>query len=112
VPVKASRALRQLRRINASAIRDGEVREIDAEQLVPGDVVLLESGDRVPADLRLLSAHGLEFGRIAAHRRVGRRREERAMGRRGLTPTIRPLTPRTKDGMSTSAGFYRAPTAS
>jgi hypothetical protein len=73
VPVKASRALRQLRRINASAIRDGEVREIDAEQLVPGDVVLLESGDRVPADLRLLSAHGLEFGRIAAWRSPGRR---------------------------------------
>ena len=55
-----ARALRQLLRVRAAVVRDGEAREIDAEQVVPGDVAWLESGNRVPADLRLLTAHGLE----------------------------------------------------
>ncbi|MCL6501445.1 MAG: HAD-IC family P-type ATPase [Pirellulales bacterium] len=57
---QSNRALQQLLRVTAAAVRDGEVREVDAESLVPGDVVWLESGARVPADLRLLSAQGLE----------------------------------------------------
>jgi P-type Ca2+ transporter type 2C len=57
---RSSRALQQLLKIRATAVRDAEAREIDAEELVPGDVVWVESGGRVPADLRLLSAHGLE----------------------------------------------------
>jgi magnesium-transporting ATPase (P-type) len=58
---RQSLALRQLMRIRATVLRDGEAREIDAEGLVPGDVVTLESGQRTPADLRLLTAHGLEI---------------------------------------------------
>ena len=58
---RQSLGLRQLMRIRATVLRDGEAREIDAEELVPGDVVTLESGQRTPADLRLLTAHGLEI---------------------------------------------------
>ncbi|HEY1375210.1 MAG TPA: HAD-IC family P-type ATPase [Gemmataceae bacterium] len=57
---RGARALRQLLRVRASVVRDGETREIDAEAVVPGDVAWLESGNRVPADLRLLTAHGLD----------------------------------------------------
>lgn len=58
---RSARALEQLLKIRAFALRGGDTREIDAEELVPGDVIRLESGNRVPADVRLVSSHGLEI---------------------------------------------------
>jgi magnesium-transporting ATPase (P-type) len=57
---QSSRALRQLVKIQASVMRDGEACEIDAEEVVPGDLIWLESGNRVPADLRLIRTHNLD----------------------------------------------------
>ena len=57
---QSSRALKQLLKMRASVMRDGEVWELDPERLVPGDIVWLESGNRVPADLRLIRTHNLE----------------------------------------------------
>jgi len=57
---QSSRALQKLLQIQASTLRDGDIREIDAEEVVPGDIVWLESGNRVPADMRLLMTHALE----------------------------------------------------
>ncbi|MGB7088268.1 MAG: HAD-IC family P-type ATPase [Phormidesmis sp.] len=57
---QSSRALQQLLKIRAAALRNGEACDLDAEEIVPGDVVLLESGNQVPADLRLIRTHNLE----------------------------------------------------
>ncbi|MGL4207292.1 MAG: cation-translocating P-type ATPase [Aeromonadaceae bacterium] len=53
-------ALRNLLKIMATVLRQGQPQRLDAEQLVCGDVILLESGDKVPADLRLLEAYHLQ----------------------------------------------------
>ncbi|MEN6334998.1 MAG: cation-transporting P-type ATPase [Phycisphaerales bacterium] len=54
--VRSMEALRQMERITARVLRDGNVREIPAEQLAPGDIVILEGGDIAGADLRLIEA--------------------------------------------------------
>lgn len=58
---RRSHALRQLLKVQALVLRDGEVALCDAETLVVGDAVSLESGQVVPADLRLLRSHNLEL---------------------------------------------------
>ncbi|MEY3768987.1 MAG: hypothetical protein RLZZ11_2057, partial [Cyanobacteriota bacterium] len=58
---RRSHALRQLLKVQALVLRDGEAVLRDAETLVVGDAVLLESGQVVPADLRLLRSHNLEL---------------------------------------------------
>jgi len=58
---RRSHALRQLLKVQALVLRDGEAALRDAETLVVGDAVRLESGQVVPADLRLLRSHNLEL---------------------------------------------------
>jgi len=58
---RRSHALRQLLKVQALVLRDGEAVLRDAETLVVGDAVWLESGQVVPADLRLLRSHNLEL---------------------------------------------------
>jgi len=58
---RRSHALRQLLKVQALVLRDGEAVLRDAESLVVGDAVLLESGQVVAADLRLLRSHNLEL---------------------------------------------------
>lgn len=53
---KSLQALRQMNRVMARVLRDGDWQHLEASQLVPGDIVELEAGDRVPADLRLIAA--------------------------------------------------------
>jgi magnesium-transporting ATPase (P-type) len=57
---RQSQALRQMLRIRATVLREGQVVEIDATDLVPGDIVVVESGQRIAADIRLIEARGLE----------------------------------------------------
>lgn len=54
--VRSMEALRQMERITARTLREGQVREIPADQLVPGDLVVMEGGDIAGADLRLIEA--------------------------------------------------------
>ncbi|MBS3814993.1 MAG: cation-transporting P-type ATPase [Hadesarchaea archaeon] len=58
--VRSMESLRELTKIDAKVLRNGEVNKIIAEKLVPGDIVVLESGDIVPADLRLIEASKLQ----------------------------------------------------
>lgn len=51
---KSMNALKEMDKVMASVIRDGEEQEIDAEHLVPGDIIALEAGALVPADARLI----------------------------------------------------------
>lgn len=58
---RRSHALRQMLKVKAVVIRDGEALQCDAEELVAGDAVWLESGQVVPADLRLVRSTNLEL---------------------------------------------------
>jgi Ca2+-transporting ATPase len=58
---KSMNALKEMDKITATVIRDGEEKEIDAEELVPGDVVVLGEGNMVPADLRLIEVSDLQI---------------------------------------------------
>ncbi len=58
--VRSMEALRELTRVDAKVLRNGEVKKINAKNLVPGDIVLLESGDIIPADLRIIEASRLK----------------------------------------------------
>lgn len=54
-------ALKEMDKLTARVVRDGEEKDIDAEEVVPGDVVLLVPGALVPADLRLLEVSELQI---------------------------------------------------
>ena len=58
---KALESLKQMTRLRASVIRDGQEIEIDARELVPGDLALLIAGCQVPADMRLIQSAGLKI---------------------------------------------------
>lgn len=58
---KSMNALKEMDKITAKVLRNGEETEIDAEEIVPGDVVMLESGVLVPADLRLIEVSELQI---------------------------------------------------
>lgn len=53
---RAIRALQQLVRVTATAIRDGRDQQVPVEELVVGDVVRLAAGDMLPADVVLLTS--------------------------------------------------------
>jgi len=57
---KSMKALKEMDKITAAVLRDGEEKEIDAEELVPGDIVILGEGNLVPADLRLIEVSELQ----------------------------------------------------
>jgi len=52
-------ALREMVRVHATAVRDGQPIEVPIQELVPGDIVHLAAGDMIPADIRLLSCKDL-----------------------------------------------------
>lgn len=54
-------ALREMDKVTAKVLRDGEVKEMDAEHLVPGDIIKLEVGDLIPADGRLIEVSELSI---------------------------------------------------
>lgn len=58
--VRSMEALRELRKIDVTVRRAGDVKKILAEELVPGDIVVLEAGDIIPADLRIIEASKLQ----------------------------------------------------
>ncbi|SDY48844.1 cation-translocating P-type ATPase [Citreimonas salinaria] len=62
---RSMEALREMERVSARVLRDGEERETDAAELVPGDIVLIEAGEVVPADLRLVRAYNLRMNESA-----------------------------------------------
>ncbi len=53
-------ALKRISTLQATVLRDGQLRRIDAADLVPGDIVELAAGDKVPADLRIVTATRLQ----------------------------------------------------
>ncbi|NTW04706.1 MAG: cation-translocating P-type ATPase [Peptococcaceae bacterium] len=55
----ALKALKDMTKPSAKALRDGKIIMIDAEKIVPGDIIILDAGDSVPADLRLIEAISL-----------------------------------------------------
>ena len=52
-------ALREMDKIKARVLRNGEKKQIDAEEIVPGDILLVEAGDLISADARLLESQEL-----------------------------------------------------
>ena len=59
--MQSMNALKEMDKVMATVIRDGEEAEIDAEKLVPGDIIILEAGALVPADARLIEASELSI---------------------------------------------------
>lgn len=60
---RATRALdklRQILKITAKVIREGNEKKIIQEEIVPGDIIMLSSGDKVPADARVIKSWGLK----------------------------------------------------
>ncbi len=58
--VRSMEALREMTRVQAKVLRDGEVQVIPAVDIVPGDVLLAESGDMISADVRVIQSSKLE----------------------------------------------------
>lgn len=56
---KEAERLRDMVRVTATVIRDGEKKEIKIKDIVPGDIVYLSAGDIIPADLRIFSCKDL-----------------------------------------------------
>jgi Mg2+-importing ATPase len=55
----AAAKLKEMIRVTATVVRDGDAREVPLADLVPGDMVHLSAGDMIPADLRLVSCKDL-----------------------------------------------------
>jgi Mg2+-importing ATPase len=55
----AAAKLKEMIRVTATVVRDGNEREIPLAHLVPGDLVRLAAGDMIPGDVRLLSCKDL-----------------------------------------------------
>lgn len=59
--MQSMNALKEMDKVIASVVRDGDEKEINAENLVPGDIIILEAGALVPADARLIEASELSI---------------------------------------------------
>jgi Mg2+-importing ATPase len=55
----AAAKLKEMIRVTATVLREGQTKEIPLSHLVPGDVVQLCAGDMIPGDLRLLTCKDL-----------------------------------------------------
>ena len=55
----AAEKLKEMIRVTATVIRNGQERDIPLADLVPGDLVRLAAGDMIPGDVRLLSCKDL-----------------------------------------------------
>lgn len=53
-------SLKQMVKISARVIRDGNPKEIDGALLAPGDVIIVKAGDKVPADAKIIKSKGLK----------------------------------------------------
>ena len=62
---KSMNALKEMDKIEAHLLREGETQLLDAEQIVPGDILVLEAGDVVAADARLVSVSDLQINESA-----------------------------------------------
>jgi len=61
---KASRALKALKqvvKVEAQVVREGNELRLDSSDLVPGDIIILTSGNKVPADARIIEANNLKI---------------------------------------------------
>lgn len=62
---ESMQALRQMDKLQARVIRDGEQVQMDAEELVPGDLLAIEAGDLIAADVRLIETSETEINESA-----------------------------------------------
>lgn len=62
---QSMKALEQMDKIEAKALRNGKIEQLDAEQLVPGDILTLEQGDMPAADARLIEAAEIQVNESA-----------------------------------------------
>ena len=65
---KATEALRRLKKVvkvEATVLREGNIKVVDSEQLVPGDIFILSPGDKVPADGRIIECDNLRTNEMA-----------------------------------------------
>lgn len=58
-------SLKQLTKMNAKVIRDGELKEVYSDEVVPGDILFAEAGDMVPADARVFHSSQLQVDESA-----------------------------------------------
>jgi Ca2+-transporting ATPase len=58
--VRSMEALREMTRVEAKVLRDGEITVIPAVDIVPGDILAVESGDMIAADARVFRSSKLE----------------------------------------------------
>ncbi|MDF9797642.1 Ca2+-transporting ATPase [Catalinimonas alkaloidigena] len=62
---KSMNALKEMDKVEAEVLRDGEEQTIDAEHLVPGDILVLDAGQVVAADARLVEVSELQLNESA-----------------------------------------------
>jgi Ca2+-transporting ATPase len=62
---KSMNALKEMDKIEAEVLRDGEKQTVDAEKLVPGDILVLDAGLVIAADARLLELAELQVNESA-----------------------------------------------
>ena len=62
---QSMQALKQMDKIQAKVIRNGEEKNTDAEYIVPGDIIVLEAGDLISADGRLIETSETEINESA-----------------------------------------------
>lgn len=52
--------LKELTTLDATVLRDSEVKKVSSEELVPGDILILNQGDKIPADARIFESEELQ----------------------------------------------------
>jgi len=57
--------LKQILKVKAIVIRNGEEKEILQEELVVGDIIILKAGSKVPADVRIFESFNLKINEAA-----------------------------------------------
>jgi len=62
---ESMQALRQMDKLQAHVIREGEKHKIDAAEIVPGDLLVVEPGDLIAADARLIDTSEVEINESA-----------------------------------------------
>jgi Ca2+-transporting ATPase len=61
---KALAGLKEIAKIKAQVIRQGNSKMIDSSEIVPGDIFILSPGEKVPADARIIESNDLKINEM------------------------------------------------